>query len=45
MSLVAVALHIEVAFVVSHHIVRLFAVMAGAPLAFRLVKKPGKAAR
>jgi membrane AbrB-like protein len=39
MSLVAVALHIEVAFVVSHHIVRLFAVMAGAPLAFALVKK------
>ena len=39
MSLVAVALHIEVAFVASHHIVRLFVVMGGAPLAFVLVKK------
>ena len=39
MSLVAVALHIEVAFVASHHIVRLFFVMAGAPLAYALVKK------
>jgi hypothetical protein len=42
MSLVAVALHIEVAFVASHHIVRLFFVMAGAPLAYALVKKPEK---
>ena len=39
MSLVAVALHIEVAFVASHHIVRLFVVMGGAPLAFALVRK------
>jgi len=39
MSLVAVALHIEVAFVASHHIVRLFVVMGGAPLAFALVKR------
>lgn len=36
MSLVAVALHIEVAFVAFHHIVRLFLVMGGAPLAFYL---------
>jgi uncharacterized protein len=39
MSLVAVALHIEVAFVAFHHIVRLFVVMGGAPLAFGLVER------
>ncbi len=37
MSLVAIALHIEVAFVAFHHIVRLFMVMGGAPLAFSIV--------
>lgn len=39
MALVAVALHIEVAFVAAHHIVRLFVVMAGAPFAYKLVPK------
>lgn len=39
MSLVAVALHIEVAFVATHHIVRLFVVMGGAPFAFAVVKR------
>lgn len=39
MSLVAIALHIEVAFVAFHHIVRLFIVMGGAPLAFILLNK------
>lgn len=37
MSLVAIALHIEVAFVAFHHIVRLFMVMGGAPLAYAFV--------
>jgi uncharacterized protein len=39
MSLVAIALHIEVAFVAFHHIVRLFMVMGGAPLAFALIDR------
>lgn len=39
MSLVAIALHIEVAFVAFHHIVRLFMVMGGAPLAYALVER------
>jgi uncharacterized protein len=34
MSLVALALHIEVAFVAAHHIVRVFLVMVGAGLVF-----------
>jgi membrane AbrB-like protein len=42
MSLVAIALHIEVAFVAFHHIVRLFMVMGGAPLAYALVGRVGK---
>jgi membrane AbrB-like protein len=43
MSLVAVSLHIEVAFVAFHHIVRLFLVMGGAPLAFFLLDKKQRA--
>lgn len=39
MSLVAIALHVEVAFVAFHHIVRLFMVMGGAPLAYMLVER------
>jgi len=42
MSLVAIALHIEVAFVAFHHIVRLFMVMGGAPLAYALVGRMQK---
>lgn len=42
MSLVAISLHIEVAFVAFHHIVRLFMVMGGAPLAFSLVGRRGQ---
>jgi membrane AbrB-like protein len=42
MSLVAIALHIEVAFVAFHHIVRLFMVMGGAPLAYALVERVQK---
>ena len=38
-SLVAIAIHIEVAFVVSHHIVRLFIVMGGASAAYKLLEK------
>jgi membrane AbrB-like protein len=38
MSLVAVALHIEVPFVVLHHIARVLIVIAGATAAFRLTK-------
>ena len=43
MSLVAIALHIEVAFVAFHHIVRLFMVMGGAPLAYVLIGRVAKA--
>jgi hypothetical protein len=43
MSLVAIALHIEVAFVAFHHIVRLFMVMGGAPLAYAFVGRMQKA--
>jgi uncharacterized membrane protein AbrB (regulator of aidB expression) len=42
MSLVAIALHIVVAFVAFHHIVRLFMVMGGAPLAYALVGRMQK---
>jgi membrane AbrB-like protein len=42
MSLVAISLHVEVAFVATHHIVRLFLVMGGAPLAYALLDKPKK---
>jgi hypothetical protein len=45
MSLVALALHIEVAFVAAHHIVRVFLVMVGAGLVFGFTpaaRKPGK---
>jgi len=43
MSLVAISLHIEVAFVAFHHIVRLFLVMGGAPLAYGLLTRFGLA--
>lgn len=36
MSLIAVALHTEVAFVAAHHIIRVFLIMISAPLVFRL---------
>ena len=39
MSLVAIAIHIEVAFVVSHHILRLFVVMGGASMVYKLLEK------
>lgn len=38
MSLIAIVLQIEVAFVATHHIVRIFAVMLGARLLFRWVE-------
>jgi membrane AbrB-like protein len=44
MSLVAIAIHIEVAFVVCHHIVRLFVVMGGASAAYKLLEKLRKPA-
>jgi len=37
MSLVALALRIEVAFVAAHHIIRVFMVMVGAGLVFRFL--------
>jgi membrane AbrB-like protein len=45
MSLVAIAIHIEVAFVVCHHIVRLFVVMGGASAAYELLEKVRKPAK
>ncbi|MGH6816073.1 MAG: AbrB family transcriptional regulator [Hyphomicrobiaceae bacterium] len=42
MSLIALALHIEIAFVAAHHIVRLFLVITGASLIFGLLKKRTK---
>ena len=44
MSLVAIAIHLEVAFVVCHHIVRLFVVMGGASAAYRVLEKLRKPA-
>lgn len=44
MSLVAIAIHIEVAFVVTHHIVRLFVVMGGASALYRILEKLRKPA-
>ena len=43
MSLVAISLHIEVAFVAFHHIVRLFMVLGGSPLAYGIVDRVRKA--
>lgn len=40
MALVAISLHVEVAFVATHHIIRLFLVMAGAPMTYSLLDKP-----
>jgi membrane AbrB-like protein len=37
MSLIAVSLHAEVAFVAAHHVVRVFLVMISAPLVFRFI--------
>lgn len=39
MSLIAVALHAEVAFVAAHHIIRVFLIMISAPLVFRLANR------
>jgi hypothetical protein len=36
MSLVALALHAEAAFVATHHVVRIFLVIVAAPILFRL---------
>jgi uncharacterized membrane protein AbrB (regulator of aidB expression) len=36
MSLVALALHAEAAFVATHHVVRILMVIVAAPLVFRL---------
>jgi membrane AbrB-like protein len=44
MSLVAIAIHIEVAFVVSHHILRLFVVMGGASMVYKFLEKVRKPA-
>jgi uncharacterized protein len=38
MSLVAIALHAEVAFVAAHHVVRILMVIVAAPLMFRLLR-------
>jgi membrane AbrB-like protein len=38
MSLIALALQIEAAFVAGHHVIRIFFVMSGADLAFRWIK-------
>jgi uncharacterized membrane protein AbrB (regulator of aidB expression) len=38
MSLIALALQIEAAFVAGHHVVRIFLVMTGADLAFRWIR-------
>lgn len=39
MSLIALSLHVEVPFVVLHHVVRVLTVVAGASIAFRLLKE------
>ena len=38
MSLVAIALHADAAFVALHHVIRIAAVMAAAPLVFKLLR-------
>jgi len=40
MSLIAVALGTDAAFVATHHIVRIFLVVVFAPLAYRLIRRP-----
>src|SRR3546814_13271711 len=37
MTLIALALHIDIAFVATHHIIRIMFITVGAPLVFRLV--------
>lgn len=39
MSLIALSLNIEVAFVATHHVVRIALIVFGAPLAFRLLRR------
>jgi hypothetical protein len=39
MSLVAIALHVDAAYVALHHVIRISAVMAAAPLVFKLLKR------
>ena len=45
MSLIAVALHTEVAFVAAHHIIRVFLIMISAPLVFRIAGRIARAFR
>lgn len=40
MSLVALALGIDAAYVATHHVVRIFIIVVAAPLLFRLVRRP-----
>jgi len=43
MSLIALALHADVAFVSSHHVVRILLIVTLAPLTFRLLRPaPGR---
>ncbi|MCA1244767.1 AbrB family transcriptional regulator [Stappia stellulata] len=39
MSLVAIALHVDAAYVALHHVIRISVVMAAAPLVFKLLKR------
>ncbi len=41
MSLIALALGIDAAYVSSHHVVRIFMIVVAAPLAFRLLRRQG----
>jgi len=41
MSLIALALGIDAAYVSSHHVVRIFMIVVAAPLAFRLLRRKG----
>ena len=40
MSLIALALAMDAAFVATHHIVRIFLIVVIAPTAFRFLRKP-----
>lgn len=42
MSLIAVSLHAEVAFVAAHHVARVFLVMISAPLIFKVIGGPAR---
>jgi len=45
MSLVALAMNADIAYVASHHLVRISVVMALAPILFRLFLKPNDSSR